>query len=100
MSRSFDWKIENENVIYFDENPNKKTTTFYSVSLQFSILLIVIFLVEIGVGITGYTKHDQLKNILDKGFNKTFNQYEQNQQAWQLLQTEVRTDFDFLFASK
>jgi len=57
--------------------------------LGFSIALILVFLFEIGIGIAGYTKHDQLKEILEKGFNRTMVDYKENIAAWDLLQTEL-----------
>lgn len=57
--------------------------------MQFSIFLVVIFLAEIGIGIAGYVKHGQLRSLMADGFNRTLNDYEHNQQAWKLLQTEL-----------
>lgn len=57
--------------------------------LSFSIFLIIIFLCEIGIGIAGYVKHGQLGSILEKGFNTTMNEYEHNEEAWKLIQTEL-----------
>lgn len=57
--------------------------------LTFSVFLVVIFLCEIGIGIAGYIKHGQLNAILEKGFNQTMIDYEENVDAWKLIQSEV-----------
>lgn len=48
-------------------------------------------MVEIGIGAFGYVKKDELKSALDKGFNQTLHNYKANEQAWDLVQTEVRS---------
>uniref|UniRef100_A0A336KBV0 Tetraspanin n=1 Tax=Culicoides sonorensis TaxID=179676 RepID=A0A336KBV0_CULSO len=61
--------------------------------LTFSILLVLIFLTEIGVGISGYIKHSELPEILDHNFNKTFLSYNSDadsRQAWSLIQDEFK----------
>lgn len=58
---------------------------------QFSILLVLIFLTEIGVGIAGYIKHADLPAILDHQFNKTLLTYNTDpdaKQSWNLIQQE------------
>lgn len=57
--------------------------------LTFSVFLVIIFLCEIGIGIAGYIKHGQLDEILEKGFNKTMEEYNHNEEAWKLVQSEV-----------
>jgi len=57
--------------------------------LTFSVCLIVIFLFEIGIGIAGYSKHDHLREILEKGFNHTLSDYKSNEEAWKLVQSEL-----------
>lgn len=64
--------------------------------LTFSILIVIIFLMEIGIGIAGYIKHGELEGILSKEFNKTLEHYSERpeyQDAWKLIQTEVRLDY-------
>lgn len=56
---------------------------------QFSLLLVVIILFEIGIGAFGYANKDELNAALDKGFNKTLHDYEINKDAWNMVQTEV-----------
>lgn len=56
---------------------------------QFSLLLIVIILFEIGIGTFGYVNKGQLNTALDKGFNKTFEKYGNNTYAWDMVQSEV-----------
>uniref|UniRef100_A0A1L8DK60 Tetraspanin n=2 Tax=Nyssomyia neivai TaxID=330878 RepID=A0A1L8DK60_9DIPT len=60
--------------------------------LTFSVFLIVIFLLEFGIGIAGYVKHGQLEEILEKGFNSTLHNYDKSidsQHAWRLIQSEL-----------
>lgn len=57
--------------------------------LTFCILLLVIFLCELGIGIAGYVKHGQLEGILESGFNKTMAEYSKNEEAWDLVQKEM-----------
>lgn len=62
---------------------------FLSVHIQFSLLLVVIILFEIGIGAFGYANKEELNNALDKGFNKTLHNYEPNREAWDMVQSEV-----------
>lgn len=56
--------------------------------------MIIIF--EVGIGSFGYIKQDELNSALDKGFNETLKNYKANEEAWDLVQTEVRqTPFFF-----
>ncbi|KAJ6649572.1 CD63 antigen [Pseudolycoriella hygida] len=57
--------------------------------LTFCILLLVIFLCELGIGIAGYIKNAQIEDILETGFNKTMAEYNNNKEAWRLVQTEL-----------
>lgn len=52
--------------------------------------MVIIFLCELGIGIAGYIKHGQLEGILETGFNKTMAEYNENEHAWKLIQSEVR----------
>lgn len=61
--------------------------------LQFSLCLIAVILLEIGVGVAGFVKHQDLDRILQQGFNKTITHYQDNKVAWGLLQREVRKIF-------
>ncbi|XP_063701701.1 CD63 antigen-like [Culicoides brevitarsis] len=59
--------------------------------LTFSILLVLIFLTEIGVGIAGYIKHSELDGILGEQFNTTLKEYMTDpdaQQSWNSIQKE------------
>jgi CD63 antigen len=54
--------------------------------------LIIVFLAEIAIGIAGYLKHSELQGILEKQFNKTFDDFPNNvesQHAWSLIQSEL-----------
>lgn len=57
--------------------------------VQFSILLMVIILFELGIGAFGYANKDELNTALDKGFNQTLHNYENNKEAWDMVQSEV-----------
>lgn len=67
-------------------NPLESISFIY---LQFSLCLLAIILFEIGVGAAGFVKHENLRDIVDNGMNKTLTRYEDNKVAWHLLQTEV-----------
>lgn len=56
---------------------------------QFSLMLIVIIVLEIGIGAFGYIRKDDLNDALDKGFNQTLKDYKTNEKAWDLVQSEV-----------
>lgn len=52
---------------------------------------------EIGIGIAGYVKHGELEGILEKGFNKTLENYNKStdaQHAWALVQGEVSVTYN------
>lgn len=57
--------------------------------LQFSVLLVVIILFEIGIGAFGYVNKNELETALNKGFNKTLHNYGPNKEAWDMVQSEV-----------
>lgn len=63
---------------------------------QFSLLLVVIILFEIGIGAFGYANKDELNAALDKGFNKTLHDYEINKDAWNMVQSEVCKSLIFI----
>lgn len=59
----------------------------------FFFLLVVVFIMEIGIGVTAYWKSEHLEEILDKGFKSTLDTYEtsfDSKHAWDLIQGEVR----------
>lgn len=59
----------------------------------FFFLLIVVFALEMGIGVAAYMKYGHLEEILDKGFQSTLDTYEQSmdsRHAWDLIQGEVR----------
>lgn len=60
--------------------------------LSFAILAVVIFLLEIGLGIAGYVKHSGLPQLMETQFNTTMKHYnvrDDYRDAWTLLQTEL-----------
>ncbi|XP_034475349.1 CD63 antigen [Drosophila innubila] len=78
--------------------------------LSFAILAVVIFLLEIGLGIAGYVKHSGLQQLMENQFNTTMKHYndrEDYRDAWTLLQTELDccgtygpNDWDGIFPNK
>lgn len=56
---------------------------------KFSLMLLVIILSEIGIGTVSYIHRGELKTYLDKGFNKTLQNYNINKEVWDMVQTEV-----------
>lgn len=66
--------------------------------LSFAILALIVFLLEIGLGIAGYIKHTGLKQVMEIQFNTTMEQYNERKDyrdAWTLLQTEVGATFAY-----
>lgn len=62
----------------------------------FFFLLIVVFAMEVGIGVAAYMKYGQLNEILEKGFQSTLDSYEtslDSRHAWDLIQGEVIIDF-------
>ncbi|XP_013104944.1 CD63 antigen [Stomoxys calcitrans] len=60
--------------------------------LSFAILALIVFFLEIGLGIAGYIKHTGLRQIMETQFNATMEQYNERKDyrdAWSLLQTEL-----------
>ncbi|XP_073824359.1 tetraspanin 39D [Musca autumnalis] len=78
--------------------------------LSFAILALVVFFLEIGLGIAGYIKHTGLKQIMETQFNVTMEEYNERKDyrdAWTLLQTELGccgikgpTDWEEVFSNK
>ncbi|XP_067625692.1 CD63 antigen [Eurosta solidaginis] len=60
--------------------------------LCFSILAIIIFFSEIGLGVACYLKHAALGEIMEGQFNSSIREYnyrKENRDAWSLLQSEM-----------
>lgn len=57
--------------------------------LQFVVCLVGIIIFEIGIGFAGILKYKELDNTLKRGFNRTLINYQDNQPAWKLVQTNV-----------
>ncbi|XP_075151510.1 tetraspanin 39D [Haematobia irritans] len=78
--------------------------------LSFAILALIIFFLEIGLGIAGYVKHTGLRQIMETQFNATMDQYSERKDyrdAWSLLQSELGccgmqgpTDWEEVFQNK
>uniref|UniRef100_A0A8D8AXP5 Tetraspanin n=1 Tax=Culex pipiens TaxID=7175 RepID=A0A8D8AXP5_CULPI len=61
--------------------------------ITFSVFLGLVFLAEIGIGVAGYYKHEELSGVLEKGFNETLDNYSNSlpaQEAWNLVQSEMK----------
>lgn len=61
--------------------------------LTFSVFLAIVFITEIGIGVVGYVKHAELKDILENHFNRTMDDYTTSieaQHAWALVQGELQ----------
>ncbi|XP_049807583.1 23 kDa integral membrane protein-like isoform X1 [Schistocerca serialis cubense] len=60
--------------------------------VTFSVLLLIIFAMELGGGIAGYVLKDVLKDDLDTQLNSTLYKYESNEdikKAWDIMQTDL-----------
>ncbi|CAH1710391.1 unnamed protein product [Chironomus riparius] len=61
--------------------------------LTFSVFLMIVFVTEVGIGVAGYIKHSELKDVLEKQFNRTMEDYTTSieaQHAWSLVQGELQ----------
>lgn len=85
--------VSYKKILYFMTELNMKTKLInlchFYMFIQFSVLLIVIILFEIGIGAFGYVNKDELNAALDKGFNKTLHNYQPNKEAWNTVQSEL-----------
>lgn len=81
--------IEFRTPFAYKTKANLITFDHFYIQIQFSLLLIVIILFEIGIGAFGYANKEELNTALDKGFNKTLHNYEPNREAWDMVQSEV-----------
>lgn len=88
MHGSYGKCLSKKNTSINEKNLNRFSLIF-TFNVQFSVLLIVIILFEIGIGAFGYANKEELKIALDKGFNKTLHNYEPNREAWDMVQSEV-----------
>lgn len=60
--------------------------------LTFFVLLIIVFAMEIGIGVGAYLKYGHLEQVLEKGFQNTLETYEtslDSRHAWDLIQGEL-----------
>jgi CD63 antigen len=59
---------------------------------QFSVLLLVVFILELSGGIAGYVLRDRARDFLQGKLNESMHGYEGNnvtQEVWFVLQTRV-----------
>lgn len=59
---------------------------------QFSVLLLLIFCLELGSGITGYAMRGEIANMLENRLNGTLRLYETNddiRRSWDIMQHDV-----------
>lgn len=59
------------------------------IPFQYAICLIIIITFEIGIGVAGFVKRQELSDVLNRGFNQTLTHYKDNEIAWKFVQTEV-----------
>lgn len=60
---------------------------------QFSLLLLLIFALELGAGISGYMMRDEVGTMLDSRLKSTIKEYKYRQEAtsaWDIMQHDVR----------
>ncbi|KAH0949791.1 hypothetical protein HN011_007427 [Eciton burchellii] len=61
--------------------------------ITFSVLLLLIFALELGAGITGYMMRGEVANMLHNRLNGTLRQYENNgdvQRSWDIMQHDLQ----------
>jgi hypothetical protein len=59
---------------------------------QFSVLLLVIFTLEVGTGIAGYIRRNEVETMLENKLNSTMFDYYNNEkikETWDIAQHEV-----------
>lgn len=66
---------------------------------QFSHLLTILLMLQIGVGIYGTVRRDQAELVLEKVFNETLTKYNVNREVWEFMQKEVTMKFQNDFCS-
>lgn len=66
------------------------------IPLQYAICLIIIITFEIGIGVAGFVKRQELGDVLNRGFDQTLTHYKDNEVAWKFVQTEVSFMGSFL----
>jgi len=62
------------------------------VLLQFSILLLLVFILELSGGIAGYVLRDRARDFLSNKLNESmlnYNKSEETQELWYMMQTSV-----------
>lgn len=67
--------------------------------LQFSVLLLLIFALELGAGITGYMMRGEVASMLEHRLNGTMRQYNINEdlrRSWDIMQHDVSSLNDLL----
>ncbi|XP_012057731.1 PREDICTED: CD63 antigen-like [Atta cephalotes] len=61
--------------------------------ITFSVLLLLIFALELGAGITGYMMRGEVANMLENRLNDTLRQYELNpdiRRSWDIMQHDLQ----------
>jgi CD63 antigen len=62
------------------------------VLLQFSILLLLVFILELSGGIAGYVLRDRARDFLNHSLNESmhhFNEERETRELWYMMQTSV-----------
>ncbi|KAL6440321.1 hypothetical protein ACFW04_003109 [Cataglyphis niger] len=68
--------------------------------ITFSVLLLLIFALELGAGITGYMMRGEVANMLENRLNNTMRQYNDNDdihRSWDIMQHDVSLLNDLLY---
>lgn len=66
----------------------------FVIFFQFAVLLLAVFLFELGAGISGYMHKNEIKSMLQRKFNESMVEYTTKpeiQLSWDTLQSDVRT---------
>ncbi|XP_032669102.1 CD63 antigen-like isoform X1 [Odontomachus brunneus] len=61
--------------------------------ITFSVLLLLIFVLELGAGITGYLMRGEISNMLENRMNSTMRQYDVDEsirQSWDIMQHDLQ----------
>lgn len=66
---------------------------FFHIDLQFSVLLMGVFVLQVGIGIYAFEKRDQLDGFVQSSLNDTLNSIKDHKEylaPWDLIQNRVR----------
>lgn len=78
---------------------NPRTNSISCIYFQFSVLLLVIFTIEIATGIVGYIRRNEVETMLENKLNSTMSDYYTNgeiKDTWDIAQHEVSIQILYL----